>query len=199
MFGRLTKELTEYSNHYIDWSRVGELVGSGRHRYSRDELLVRAGIILSTVISGFLGVYFNDEENTHCSSLTMGIISSLAGFTISHAIVLYPLVSKRWAMSRECDDLVDQVEEKLNDDEYDENSKNRVCAIISTIRQHSLSTDEHGNASLTWGWRKRLLNNLLEYITQNGSDAARWSLDDGAVIETLDNFQVGHTISRPGY
>lgn len=38
MFGHPYKLLTEASNHYIDWSRTGELVTSQTHHYTTKEL-----------------------------------------------------------------------------------------------------------------------------------------------------------------
>lgn len=80
MFGFFSKNLTEYSNHYLDWSRIGELVSSGVHRYSTNEMIARGKIIASTAISGFLAAYLNDKEKTNCSDFTAGIVAGILGF-----------------------------------------------------------------------------------------------------------------------
>lgn len=54
--------MTEKSKHYLDWSRTGELLFSGNHRYSSEELLVRGFIVFPIAASAYLGATRNNEK-----------------------------------------------------------------------------------------------------------------------------------------
>src|SRR5580700_7758899 len=109
MFGLFTKKLTEYSNHYIDWSRAAELIQAGNHRYSKDELLARGSIVAITAVSAYLGAEANNPEKTNCSATTMAIILGVLAAVISHHfIAVLPLYRKRLEMSRECQQIIDE-------------------------------------------------------------------------------------------
>lgn len=161
--GRLAKKLTEASNHYVDWSRVGELLHSN-HRYSSEELLTRFCIIAATALSAYAGAKLNDEDKTNLSDVTMATIGALAGFVISHGVVILPLIAKRKAMEHECAKLVMAITDDGIAKQLDESSAAKLKQIIDAILKLSLSTDRRGNASATWGKRKRLLENLSEIV-----------------------------------
>ncbi len=170
MFGHYAKTMTESSGHYLDWSRTGELLLSAAHRYSCDELLVRGFIVASIAISAYLGAAQNNEEKTHCSSLTMSFAAGLTGFVVSHAIVLIPLVKKRYEMSMECQRIADEIKKTTSQLLY----AKEVAALVDHISRLSLSDEQHGNASMTWGTRRRCLLQLVVTITEKCADNDFW-------------------------
>src|SRR5690606_38657383 len=84
----LANTLTALSGHYVDWSRVGELIKSGAHRYTSKELITRGLIVSCTAVSAYLGNYSNNEELTHCSNLAVSSAAGMIGFTLSHTVVI---------------------------------------------------------------------------------------------------------------
>lgn len=168
MFGYFSKQLTKASSHYIDWSRIGELAASNSHQYSRDELLTRAGMITATGVLGYLAAAFNDEEKTGCTNMTMSLIGAGLGFVASHAVVIYPLVKKRLEMSESCKVLSREILSKFKDsDQYTEENEEKLSGLIQEILSQSCADEAHSRASQTWGYRRRLMNNLNELL--NGS------------------------------
>jgi hypothetical protein len=177
MFGLFTKKLTEYSNHYIDWSRAAELIQAGNHRYSKDELLARGSIVAITAVSAYLGAEANNPEKTNCSATTMAIILGVLAAVISHHfIAVLPLYRKRLEMSRECQQIIDEINQKLEKNEVNmsEACKVHIRREIDTIMHLSLSDEKHGNASQTWGRRKRLLSELNEKLTLEKLNEEDW-------------------------
>jgi hypothetical protein len=187
MFGKYQKRLTEVSNHYIDWSRIGELAASGTHRYSRDEIIVRAKIFAYTAAAGLLGAYLNNDEKTGCSKLIMGLIGGLFGFIGSHAfLAIIPLIQKRQAMRHECEELEAAIKTKMDNmnPPLGYMTKQTIDAVIESIKTLSLSNEHRGNASLTWGRRKNLLNNLLCCLDEPVA-LDFWNQEPGAILEEL--------------
>lgn len=182
MFGHYARDMTEASKHYLDWSRTGELLLSASHHYSRDEILTRGFIVASIAVCAYFGATQNNEEKTHCSSLTMSIIAALFGFVVSHAIVLIPLVKKRLEMERECQQLVDEIKQVS----FNKPFAGKVSALAEHILKLSLSTEQHGNASLTWGTRKRLLACVNHRLRVGNDDPAYWL---GSYDELIDKVQ----------
>lgn len=184
MLGFFSKKLTEYSNHYLDWSRVGELIHSGVHRYSTDEIKARAKIIAATAISGFLGAYFNDSEKTHCSDLSAVLVAGILGFTLSHYFALKPLIAKRRKMSQECDLLIRDILQSTKDSA----SKILLETVVDHIMKLSLSDDKHGRASQTWGKRLQLLTKLKLKLTEDQQlNVGFWQNDADSIIQKLDS------------
>lgn len=183
MFSFFSRKLTDLSNHYVDWTRVGELLASGRHRYSAYEIAVRGAVVAATAVSGFLGAHYNDEEKTHCSTTTAAIASAVLGFIVSHTIVIVPLIMKRYQMSQSCAKLVIAIQEKLsilNDMDTD------TCKLISDTVANICVKSEI-KASATWGMRKRLLNAVLVSISGNEADIyAVWYGNADDMIKRLD-------------
>lgn len=177
MFGLFTKKLTEYSNHYIDWSRAAELIQAGNHRYSKEEIVARGGIIALTAVSAYLGAEVNNPEKTNCSATTMAIILGVFGAFVSHHIIaVRPLYRKRLEISKDCKRLSNEIIQKLENNEVKMNSacKASIQEELHRIESLSLSNTKHGNASQTWGRRKRLLSELNEKLTPEKFKEADW-------------------------
>lgn len=184
MFGRHAKKMTEDSGHYLDWSRTGELLLSASHRYSRDELLTRGFIVATIAVFAYLGAALNDKEKTHCSSTAVAVMAGFLGFVISHAIVIIPLVQKRREMARECSELAEQItSQTCSNDLYAQ----AVFDLVQHILKLSLSTDQHGNASLTWGTRKRLLQCVKDRLDEGKQDPDFWQGPMDQLIEKIQN------------
>lgn len=177
MFGFFTKKLTEYSNHYIDWSRAAELIQAGNHRYSIDELKARGSILALTAVSAYLGAEVNDPEKTNCSATTMAIILGVFGAVLSHHIIaVRPLYRKRFEISKDCKRLSDEIICKLENNAVKMSSacKASIEKELHRIENLSLSNEKHGNASQTWGRRKRLLSELNEKLTPEKFNETDW-------------------------
>jgi len=101
--------LNRLSNNLIDWNRVGELLRSGRHRYSTHEIVVRTGIVVSTLMGTYLGTRLLKRFNMNC---WLAYLSSfLLSFSVSHAIAISPLVKKRLDMRSDIDVLILEIRE----------------------------------------------------------------------------------------
>src|SRR3990167_9986806 len=123
MFGHTYKVLTEASNHYVDWSRTGELVTSETHHYNQRELLVRGAMAAVVAAHAILGAYLNNPEKTGCGDLTIALASGVLGLAVAHVPVIYGLIKKRYDMSVDCDEIAARINKKL--DEYQVSQQNR--------------------------------------------------------------------------
>lgn len=186
------QKLTKSSGDLIDWTRSANLIRTGDYRYNKKEILVRAGILFSTVMSGCLGAYFNDEEKTKCASSTMAIITGFMGLIISHAYVAYPLLKKRYDMSKACQQLIKNIELKMNELEVDERLRDSIYSVMEQILKSSSSDHKQTGSSQTWGWRKRLLSRiddlLSDNLDKNNFDVDFWNRDvDSIILSFSDN------------
>ena len=163
----LYNRMTAACNYYLDWSNVAVLFKSGTHRYSREQLLVRGGMISFATLTGFLGYYFNDSKKTNCSSLTLAIATSFAGFLLSHTVALYPLVTKRRGMADDCQATINAIRTSLKtlSPEKAQHFENEISIIMTSTQ----SDEKHSNATQTWGSRKRLLLALKDLVEQQSA------------------------------
>ncbi|MBX3708263.1 MAG: hypothetical protein KIT56_03450 [Gammaproteobacteria bacterium] len=198
MFRLFHNKLSEYSHHYIDWSRVGELLFSNHHHYTRDQLITRGIIIGFTAASAFIGYYLNDEETTGCSNMTICLANGLLGFTLSHATVIYPLVKKRYEMNQECLRLKDEIQ-KLANTQNNSPFNHTINATVDAILKISLSDDQHSRASETWGRRKNLLLKFSYMLASEETDRSFLNQDAHSIVEYLNehsNFRDNVHLSR---
>lgn len=188
MFGRYAQPMTEWSGHFLDWSRTGELLLSATHRYSFSELAARGFIVATIATSMYVGATKNDPEQTNVSSFTMSVIAGLAGFVSSHVIVILPLVYKRYCMSRECSELIKEINQLLVDkgSDYADDCLADVNQLLSYISTLSLSNEQHANASMTWGRRRTLLALVVEKLQQDVS-ADFWNKKPEELVRVLTN------------
>lgn len=184
MFGFFNR-LTYASNNYIDWSRIGELIKSGKHKYSNEEILTRSAIVATTALSGYLAMYFNDKS--YCSNVTMAIAGGTLGFIVSHSIVIVPLVYKRYKASQECNELAAQI--KVQGSDFKSHTQETIQETIHSILNLSMATTERSNASMTWGHRKMLLKRFHQGLLDE-NDNLLTALDQGdpqKVIQLIEN------------
>jgi len=193
MFSLFRSKLTEASNYLIDWSRSSELLFSKSHHYNRNELMVRSGIIASAAGIGFLGAYLNNKEKTHCSNLTMGILSSLIAFSISHTVIVFPLINKRYKLNKDCSDLVLQIQGKVAELSA-QNDMEVISYLINTsidkVFKLSLSDEHHDRATETWGLRKNLLTAIKDSLNQDYNAIQKfWYEEKNNMLEKLNSPQ----------
>ena len=198
--GFFFKKLTEYSNHYLDWSQTAALLRSGHH-YSRDQLMARARITGFAVASGLLAAYFNDSERTDCSHLTLFLMMAVLGGVLSHTFETFSLWGRRIQISRDCSalqkDILQQflVRCKEMDQLYVINGI--LHETIETIMNISLSDNEHGRATQTWGFRQFLLKEVRKSFDKAPADIlAFWQDDLDNIFEKLLNGFVSRSSLR---
>jgi hypothetical protein len=182
-------KFTEYSNHYIDWSRIGELWASKSHQYSTRQLLDRGIIVAFTAVCGYLGNYYNEEEYSGCSNTAVTLATSLLGFTVSHAVIIIPLIQKRYAMQQECTQYRLAIEQIIA--EPDCTYRKEVGALMEIIMNTSLGDAKHAKASETWGHRKNTLKAVL-YTCTNSKDPEFWKREPSLILDDLNAIQLGH-------
>jgi hypothetical protein len=163
--GYLANNLTLFSNHYLDWSRVGELLVTGSQRYTSQKLLSRGSIFIFLGMSSCLGAYLNNSEKSGYSDMSVVLATAFLGFSFSHTIAITPLIYKRYQVNQECNQLIDEIKKLLV--EKDELFTDSILQSISDIQTLSLSDDIHSRASQTWGSRKRLLIELKDEVMSN--------------------------------
>lgn len=188
MFGFFEKKLTESSNHFLDWSRIGELFGSGSHRYTLKELRDRAFVIVSTATVAYLSASLNDEKKAGCSYLTLLIAGGVVGFVFSHLIVIAPLILKRYNMSQECSQLVEEIHYQFDNTvlKNSDNTKKLVNNVIEHILKISLSDENHARASETWGYRIKLLSRVKLSLESKKEEILKFWNEDESVDSILE-------------
>lgn len=184
MFRFVTHKMTALSNNYVDWSRSADLLRSGNFKYNAEQVLVRGAMVFTTAVSAYLGAYFNDQEKTNCSNTTAAIAAGALGLLVSHVYVVAPLVYKRYKASQECKQLVEEIKENAIPGLSDPINK-----VIDDILKLTLATENRSNASLTWGHRKRLLNNLLNGLVNEDVHliAALNTGDAESIMRVIEN------------
>lgn len=188
MFGHYANSMTKTSSYLVDWSRVGELAGSGTYRYTKDELLVRAGIVTATAVTASIFGWCNNPEKTGFSSTVMTMGGAALGFVASHAVVIYPLVKKRWVQREECNALIESIKSQSDSP--------KIAALIDHILTCSRSDEKHSRASQTWGYRYRLLDRLYGLIQANGDKLALLALSNDQIVKQLDEPTVNKNDSQ---
>ncbi len=191
MFGRYGKTLTEASRHYLDWSRTAELLLSSTHRYSANEIITRGFILICTVIPAYLASKRSEQRS---SSIALTLAAGLSGFTLSHMLVLIPLIQKRREMKLECDALIEEIKKQPNFTKVSV----KLTEVIAGIVNLSLSDDKHGRASQTWGERRALLANLLAELAPQNFDPAFWERKVNDIMQSLKQPNSTLTLRRVG-
>lgn len=143
--------MNSLTDYLIDWTRVGELLRSGTHRYSYDEMIQRGFIIILTLSP----VMYYREFSLFVLELVM------ICFFVSHLFIISPLIIKRWLCKMECNKLIAKI--KSADCVCTNNSGNIWCEVCVKIHRIMESSVPNGKASATWGRRKRLLKDMLDH------------------------------------
>lgn len=137
--------MNDLFDHIIDWTRIGELLWSGRHRYNLTELLPRGFIVALTLLPFFWNILLINK-----------IFLSVLFFVISHVIVIMPLIIKRLKMRSECYNIITLLKERCICD------NKIICCQCIKINKIMNNKAVNGKSSATWGERKRLLMELLQ-------------------------------------
>lgn len=183
-FGKYSKKMTESSEHYLDWSRVGSLLQSKNYRYSNNDLLVRAGVIAGVMSGGIIG-YRQSNSHSYVNHSLWAMAGCFVGFVVSHSIVIAPLIHKRYVMSHDCKLLQEKIVHELSEHEktFEADNKEEFNCIFENIKLlmngimgQSLSNELHGNASLTWGRRRKQLINLEKALKESILDFSKSDL-----------------------
>lgn len=185
MFGRYGKSLTEASAHYLDWSRTAELLLSASHRYSADEIINRCFIIVCTVVPAYVTHLRNEKKES--ASIALSVLAGFTGFSISHLIVLVPLIKKRHAMKLACNEIIKKIEALPN---FQKNCS-KINAVINFVNHLSLSDDSHGRASETLGTRKNILLKIFTELNQPFFNKGFWHQE---VNEIISFFKDSHVV-----
>lgn len=172
-FSSVANTLTDYSNYYIDWSRVSELITSASHRYSFKELAERGAIISATALGAYAGYRWADE-GFGLGSCLYSMAGSFIGFVVSHTVVIAPLLWKRYQMSQECQKSEQQILDACLELRFMDYSNPEIDKLITAItskvketKELNLSDDKHARASQTWGTRKMLLAKMAEQVAND--------------------------------
>lgn len=91
------------------------------------------------------------------------------GFVVSHLIVILPLIQKRRAMEKQCDEIISRITTETN--VFDIKTAKKIIDLCNYIKNDfSLSDDKHGRASQTWGKRVALLSQLEKKLRHPGQE-----------------------------
>jgi uncharacterized protein YaaR (DUF327 family) len=199
--------LTSWSNYYIDWSRVGELLKQGTHRYTVNELIQRGIILAGTGAGAYLGYTYTNQQNSNIMSGLYSMSGCFVGFVVSHLAVISPLIYKRYQTSQDCAKAQKEILNSLQDlkaSSPNNETINHLIHIISThvetIMTMNFSTEKRANASLTWGKRRTYLTHLEDKLQQDVAELNKgsidlldeieqfWSQETSALIDNLKNY-----------
>lgn len=161
-FTSFAKWLNKKSTYLIDWTRVGELLRSGNHKYSFQEIIPRIFIIICTIMPIIL----------HKAFTKTSIFQSFITFVISHGIVILPLILKRNYIKNQCYATIKIIKQKHCDCDCDceatipmsdfnslnnSNDPNKLCKVCTSIKIIMTDVAKNEKSSATWGMRYRNL------------------------------------------
>lgn len=168
IFSTLANTLTKRSGYYIDWSRVGELLVSGKHRYSWQQLVPRGFILASMAAGAYSGYKYTTGNEQPLNTGLYSMAGCFVGFVISHAFVIAPLLYKRYQMSQQCMSSQQHIVALLKEIEELGPTYHTLIEPISRLVNSTLtlsaSNEKQANASQTWGKRRRLMESIAERL-----------------------------------
>lgn len=165
-------KLTKFFGHKLDFSKTGRLFTSG-HKYSYRELFDRAFIIGGIIYLGYQGYHSSLPNIIGGSSTFWSVAGAITGFMTTHAVITLPLFKKRHNMQQACDETVNDIDDlmasfeksgKLKPSKFQQ-LKEKVAGVVNYVKEFSYDNDKIGDASRTWGTRRRLLGTLKERLT----------------------------------
>lgn len=183
----LLSNLRKRTSDLFDPSRIGSLLQSGDHAYSRQEILDRSMIGTAAVLGGFLAYRASSRRTNsvlvNASATTLGATVFLA---LGHIPVIYPLVHKRYQMKNEFEQLTSEIHAnatRLNI------SLEKVNQVIDKLKDCNLADAKKSNTSQTLGRRNTILKELNQIVIDRGSDAnlIESLLDDLLKDKTLES------------
>ncbi len=198
----MQKDLTEASNHLLDFSKVANLA---KHRvqdsywglwshYSWRELFVRGGIVATTAMAGYWAYQTTGESSvlTHVAA-TAG--ASAVGFFTAHSVAVVPTVRRRNQIrvanaEHYCDisRLIKQLQKDHTPDKTDPTFVGFSMMIVKMsnylgyANTLSLTTNDRGNAARTLTHRGHLLRAMKERLETRIN-----MLENGHSAEILSN------------
>ena len=151
--------LNRYTANVVDWNRVGELLKSGKHRYSSTEIGIRLAIITGTLTGTyFLGWRLNalgfNRFNSYFSSF---LFSSI----VCHSLAIWGLIEKRLSIK----DDIHKIVQELNEDMKKLNERDQKDFQMKIDNIFKLEAN-YNASSATLGMRKRLLLELKTYYNK---------------------------------
>ena len=189
----VANELTKKSSYLLDWSRVGELVASGGHKYTQRELAQRAFILGVITYGGYVGSRYG-QANGFFKKGFYSLAGCFVGFVVSHAVVIVPLVIKRQQIKAACDELQTQSLEIIKRVEISYQNHSKIVDLVvkmkNTIQSMmtlNLSDEEHARASQTLGSRLRLMEGVVARLTADET-ALSQAVDKDTVLKELVDF-----------
>jgi hypothetical protein len=160
--------LNRLSNNLVDWNRVGQLLFSGRYRYSLQDMQIRSAIVIATG----LGTYFGPRLIGSKSWLSyLGCF--LVSFGASHTVAILGLIKKRSMTQAKIQQTLESIRQ-VRDLGAEVETEVEVKVLIEKI----LSLEAKNNASsATLGMRLRYLTQLLQIVKETEPSKRRVELD----------------------
>ena len=143
--------LTKQTGNRVDFTRIATFVTTKNYTYSWSQLLIRASIIASTGVSAWAGYKTDDTDSKLLTATWYG----LAGFIVSHTIVILPIITERHQLKARINQLVSEIKTNintLNEPHYN----NRLTDILDIDKK----TSKRAHATLTLKSQYRELNKL---------------------------------------
>ncbi|WP_133128685.1 hypothetical protein [Legionella nagasakiensis] len=185
--------LTARFHHLVDWSRVGELLASGRHRYTTRQLIER-GVIIAAMGAGVCAGYNMADSGFGLGSTLYSMAGCFIGFVASHAVVILPLIHKRYQMSQACSAAQKRILSLLQEINHLDGDREKVSELVRTISRVvaetmtlNLSDEQHARASQTWGARRALMEKISDKLSVD-FNLLRSTTDQDALLDELNGF-----------
>lgn len=185
LLGQMGTYLTEKSENYVDWFNIGGLVQQRTretitglwHYYSWRELMVRGGIIATTLI----GIAYGATTDSPYLNAT---VYGTAGFVASHTVALAPTFFRRHKIDHQTEKLYENIQENLRQLSEDDNYSNisqLITAKVKLLHDHVFLAHKRGDAFNNLLKKKSL---MIAIDTNISELKEQQSLD----IKELENF-----------
>jgi len=161
MFGHVYKCITEASSNYY--------------------------IIAISAASAIIGAYLNDEEQSHCTNLTMSVLSGFTGYLLASSArkedktYLY--------LRRDCNELAWKIQNQIEQfgPEMRESCREAANKVINRINTMSLESEKQASLLTIWMARKNVLAKLYEKTLENPVNMKFWLLNASAMFLLLQS------------
>ena len=147
--------LTKQTGNRVDFTRIATFIKTKNYRYTWTQLLTRASIIASTGVSAWAGYKTDDTDSKLITATWYG----LAGFILSHTIVILPIITERHQLKTTINRLVSEIEKNINTLNAPLYNKR-----LNDILKIDKKTSNRAHATLTLKSKCRELNRLNQEL-----------------------------------